>query len=563
MIASIVAAVVVIAGVAAGAGLLLRRRQRLLRHFTDRRLAERILGRAAARPPVARLVLALAGAAALGIALLQPATAERRDSPGGRSVVLVIDVSTSMLVNDQHPTRLAWTRAAAGLLVDALGDVPAGIVVFAGRAYALVPPTLDPAAVHLYLDALDPGMVTQTGSALSAAVRQGVGLLHAGGEGGALVVFSDGNVAEPEDSVEAAIALARRTGVPVMTVGVGTPQGGAVPALDPLSGAVSGVLREEDGGEVRSQLTEQVLRRVAAQTGGAYVHASVFEPAELAAAARRAAGAEEGGRGGLVALLTFIALLLLVTESALAGAPARRGGILALLFMVWGGCDAEGGDEHGDAPADSVAMYRELASARPGDPVPLYDLGTVLLTRGRFGEARPPLSRAADPPSGTDPEVVRRARFNLGNTVLEPLHAAAPAAARAEREQRAEALRAAAQDYRAVLRLTPGDVDAKWNLELTLRRLDEERVPPPEEPSPPEPDGPGGGGGAGGGGGGGGSESAAANQNPQPQAGAGGGDRPSMSPEEAESLLSEAREREVGAQRDALRKPQPQGVIAH
>src|SRR5690606_24070677 len=107
------------------------------------------------------------------------------------------------------------------------------------------------------------------------------------------------------------------------------------------------------------------------------------------------------------------------------------------------------------------------------------------------------------------------------------------------------------------------DVDAKWNLELTLRRLDEERVPPPEEPSPPEPDGPGGGGGAGGGGGGGGSESAAANQNPQPQAGAGGGDRPSMSPEEAESLLSEAREREVGAQRDALRKPQPQGVIAH
>ena len=162
MSASLVAAVVVVACVAVGAGLFLRRRQRLLRHFGDRALAERILGPAASRPPTVRVVMALAAAAALGLALLQPMDAERPDAARGRAVVVVIDVSTSMLVEDQHPSRLEWTRAATGLLVQALGEIPVGVVVFAGRAYALVPPSVDPTAVHLYLDALDPGMVTQT-----------------------------------------------------------------------------------------------------------------------------------------------------------------------------------------------------------------------------------------------------------------------------------------------------------------------------------------------------------------------------------------------------------------
>jgi Ca-activated chloride channel homolog len=226
-----------------------------------------------------------------------------------------------MLVRDAEPSRLAWARTTALALVRELGDVPVGIVVFAGRAYALSPPTRDAGAVGLYLDALDPQMITQTGSALSGALRQGVGLLLAGeAEGGVMVLISDGNTADDPAELEAAVDLARRGQVPVIAVGVGTARGGPVPDLDPVTGERLGYKREADGQVVESHLAEEVLEAIAAGTGGSYL------PAVRAPAARLAALVRSGsGRGGgtrmegppRFAWFAGLALLLLVCEGAL------------------------------------------------------------------------------------------------------------------------------------------------------------------------------------------------------------------------------------------------------
>src|SRR5690606_42047130 len=53
-----------------------------------------------------------------------------------------------------------------------------GLVAFAGRAYILSPLTVDHGALELYIDALDPGIVSYGGSSLSAALRQAIDLVQ-------------------------------------------------------------------------------------------------------------------------------------------------------------------------------------------------------------------------------------------------------------------------------------------------------------------------------------------------------------------------------------------------
>ena len=310
----------VFAVVALGGALFLARRRRVARAFGDPEVLARLLGYDLIRVPRARIALLLAGALALAVALVDPRWGEGEEMFGqqGGPVVLVLDVSSSMLVEDQAPTRLGWTRVAAGAIARELGDVPIGLVVFAGRAYALSPPTRDPGAVELYLDALDTGMITQTGSALSGALRQGVGLLLAGeSEGGSMIVISDGNTDEDAGELQSAIDLASRAGVPIVTVGVGTVAGGPVPDFDPVTGVRRGYKIYSDGTPVESRLTETVLQEIARGTGGTYVRAAEATPDEVAELVRSLPGrGSTEGRDGAPRFAWFasLALLLLALE---------------------------------------------------------------------------------------------------------------------------------------------------------------------------------------------------------------------------------------------------------
>lgn len=277
--------------------------------------------------PWVRMALALAGALAISGAILAAASAERAGDGvrrGGGAVVLVLDVSNSMLTRDVGPDRLTHLKSSARSIVTRLAGTPVGIVVFAGRAYALSPPTTDPEALDLYLSALDPQMVTQTGTSLSAAVRQSVGLLTTTRErAGSVVLISDGNAQETPADLDAATGIAERAGVRVYTVGIGTPAGGPVPKIDYRTGQPAGYIPDPTGGPAISRLDEALLRRIASQTGGDYIHAP--NPTAIDALAGVLAGAGSERRGGdarlpLYLWFTGAALLLLLLEFL----PLRR-----------------------------------------------------------------------------------------------------------------------------------------------------------------------------------------------------------------------------------------------
>src|SRR5690606_20420962 len=105
-------------------------------------------------------------------------------------------------------------------------------------------------ALELYLDALDPEMVSQGGSSLASAITQATDLVRGSEVGGGdrvVVVISDGEAHEEADAVRAAADRARAAGVKVIAVGVGTPDGDVIPEINPATGEEVGLKRDEYG----------------------------------------------------------------------------------------------------------------------------------------------------------------------------------------------------------------------------------------------------------------------------------------------------------------------------
>jgi Ca-activated chloride channel family protein len=214
-----------------------------------------------------RLLRAVLAFAALGLgilALMQPqARGQIEMVSSGRvsaDIMVVLDVSRSMLADDAPPNRLARARAEIGALVDRLEGHRVGLVAFAGRAAVLCPLTPDSGFFHLVLAGVD------TRSAARGGTRIGDG-------GGARVILliTDG---EDQDSqpLEAAKAAAA-AGVRVVAIGFGSEQGSQIHVVDPDTGARTVVTDGPGGPPVVSKLDGELLRQIALATKGAYVPA--------------------------------------------------------------------------------------------------------------------------------------------------------------------------------------------------------------------------------------------------------------------------------------------------
>jgi Ca-activated chloride channel family protein len=217
----------------AGYLLLQRRRARYAVRFTNLDLLANVVDRAPRwrrHVPVALFLVAIA-ALVVGVARPQ-AVVETPEEQA--TVVLAMDVSTSMEATDVAPTRLAAARAAAETFLDRVPDsLRVGLVTFSNQAQVLVPPTSDHDAVRRALETLAPDGGTAIGDAIAASVnlkQQDTGATFAAertddGPPLAVVLLSDGSPSPNTlDPIEAA-RTASAAGVKVFTVALGTDQG--------------------------------------------------------------------------------------------------------------------------------------------------------------------------------------------------------------------------------------------------------------------------------------------------------------------------------------------------
>ena len=279
-----------------------------------------------------RAGMVAAGMALVGLAWMGPVRGfalvpveERRID-----VVVALDTSRSMLVEDVEPSRLARAKVEVGALLDAMTGERVALVAFAGAARDVAPLTADLDTVRYFLERLSPEDNRKGGTDLGAALR--LALERFDGDSGsseAVVLVTDGEDLSGEGL--AAAEAARDRGVRVHVLGMGTPGGGKVP--DGEGGFV--VDPDAAGGaeEVISQLRSESLRAIAEATGGIYLEAKgrVLPLEELH---RRAIATMEGrdivdGKERIprdrYQWPLILALLLLVVEgSRSVGAAPRR-----------------------------------------------------------------------------------------------------------------------------------------------------------------------------------------------------------------------------------------------
>lgn len=199
--------------------------------------------------PAAVAALALA---ALAVALARPHATVA--VPVERAaVVLVTDVSRSMLATDVEPSRMDAARGAAQAFLDRVPDeLRIGAVSFSTSPRAAVTPTQDRESVRAHLESLRADGGTATGDGLAEALR----LLEREGDRrppAALVLLSDGKTTTGRDPVEVA-RQARAADVPIYTVALGTRaatipdgSGGALPV--PPDPETMAEIADASGGE--------------------------------------------------------------------------------------------------------------------------------------------------------------------------------------------------------------------------------------------------------------------------------------------------------------------------
>ncbi len=215
-----------------------QRRQRLAGYADAHLLPWAVVGSAQSRPALwprlaqysAWLLLA---AAAAGPRLPLPDAAGANPAPSHRlNVEIVLDLSASMSAADIAPTRLERAHLELNDWLDRLHGERVGIVVYAGDAGVLLPPSDDVALVRRALQQAHGDLLAQPGSNLAAALDLAARQLH-GARGNAILLVTDAEVDSLAGSAgEAARAAAQRlrqAGIPLFVLGVGTAAGAPIP----------------------------------------------------------------------------------------------------------------------------------------------------------------------------------------------------------------------------------------------------------------------------------------------------------------------------------------------
>jgi Ca-activated chloride channel family protein len=420
----------------------------------------------------------------------------------GGDVLIALDVSASMLAEDLKPSRLERAQHEIAAILDRLRGDRVGLVAFAGAAFVQCPLTLDYGAARMFLDFMGPDLVPEPGTSLAQALRVSTHAFDAESEGyRALILITDGE--DHVGDLEAATEEARRAGVRVFAVGIGSDRGEPIPEHDE-TGKVTGYRRDREGRVVMSRLNESALRQIAEETGGTYVGAGGelgldrivdaidrMEKRELAGGIRVLY--EERYRYFLwPALILLIAELWVprqrgglrhLTTATLRRARGLRlpmGGRTALLLLALPalafapGARAQnppapaprvsagppGAQPAGESPewSERLAENEVFREKHPGDPRPLYNLGNLYFEKGDFQRAEE-FYQTAVPRWLSEPGT--RAAYNLGNTLF-------------KENQFTEARDA----FLEALRRDPSNEEAKQNLELAQRMLDERQSAP-------------------------------------------------------------------------------------
>ncbi|OQA17096.1 MAG: von Willebrand factor type A domain protein [bacterium ADurb.Bin363] len=189
----------------------------------------------------------------------------------GIDIILAVDLSASMYAEDLKPNRLEVARKVVEEFIKGRLNDRIGLVVFAGIAYSLCPPTLDYNVLQEFLDKLEIGMA-EDGTAIGMGIVSSVNRLKdSKAKSKIIILLTDGenNLGEVDPITAAKIAQA--LGIKIYTIGVGQEGGAPIPIDSGFWGRR--YARNADGSILLTHLDEECLKKIADITGGRYFRA--------------------------------------------------------------------------------------------------------------------------------------------------------------------------------------------------------------------------------------------------------------------------------------------------
>lgn len=477
-----------------GGLLLIFRRIRLSRlenfrdFFTDSTAARR-------RKPY-EIIVPLLFSALLIAALARPFSGSRQIKVAGegRDIMLVLDISRSMLAKDVSPSRLEVMKRKAQDLLKYVSKHSAGdrigIVLFAGESYLYCPLTMDYSVVSYFIKSISQDLITSSGSAITHAISTALGSFRQVKAGNPrIILFSDGE--DNALNVNDVINSARAAGIPVNVIGIGTEEGSPI---EPGKGVF---IKDNSGNIVISRLNKRSLIEIAGRTGGFFQKASVSDSDIEIVVGKRAPQKTEvlstadltdnpdGSKtitiyNELGPYMAFAALGILLLLLA-AGKKEAVFSVIIAAACLSGKADAQEQKEEKRAesaaqealsmPEDLNAAYHSYRNGRyaealktfeaynkkhPEDLKVLQALASTYYKLGEMEAARK-LFKNLDESAQTGRQKFE-SRYNLGNTDL-----------------MSGRYRQAIDSYEKALQIKPEDPMTTHNLSIAKRKLEEEQ----------------------------------------------------------------------------------------
>lgn len=215
------------------------------------------------------LLLALAVVfLSLGMANLQYGSKEKEMEVKGLDVMIALDLSKSMLAEDSKPNRLKKAKLFIRQLMEKLTNDRVGLIIFAGNAYVQMPLTVDHAAANIFLNTLSTEMVPTQGTAIGDAIELAQESFDEKmNKHKTIVLISDGE--NNQGNAVIAAEKAKKAGIAVNTVGVGSKKGAPIPVK--RNGRQVDFVRNQEGEVVVSKMNPAVLEDIAQKSGGSYL----------------------------------------------------------------------------------------------------------------------------------------------------------------------------------------------------------------------------------------------------------------------------------------------------
>jgi Ca-activated chloride channel family protein len=207
-----------------------RQRQRAIARMGEPQLIDRLSLDVNTRGRKIKAGLWLTALALLLISLARPQWGETRQTvtQKGVQVMVVLDTSKSMLVEDIKPDRLTRAKMDISELMNRLNGDEVGLTVFSGASFTLFPLTSDYNTARSFLDIAQPGIVSRPGTAIGDAIRTAMlGFDDARDSQKVIVLMTDGE----DDPSAMEQPPGSQAGAMIHAVGFGSDAGDVIPEL--------------------------------------------------------------------------------------------------------------------------------------------------------------------------------------------------------------------------------------------------------------------------------------------------------------------------------------------